>query len=116
MGLLELLGAWHLRRDRPLLAVGLGLVAYRLAINVAFFPYLRSMAIAGPFVLLLVFAGLSRIFKQLTPYVLGVVLLGLALFHLLTGFGERRYLQRGERDASGQVIEDRPVVLTYDGS
>lgn len=115
VGAFALAGIWHLRRDRRLLAVGLGLVAYRLAINVAFFPYLRSMMIAGPFVLLLAFTSLTRLFKHLTPYVLGAVWLGLALFHLLSGFGERRYLQQGERDARGQVIDDRPVVLIYDG-
>lgn len=114
MGVFALAGIWLLRRDRRLLAVGLGLVAYRLAVNVAFFPYLRSMMIAGPFVLLLVFTSLTRIFKHLSPYVLGAVWLGLALFHFLTGFGHRTYLQSGERDASGKIIDDRPVVLIYE--
>lgn len=110
-GLLTLLGAWQLRRDRWLLAVGFALVAYRLAVNVAFFPYLRSMMIAAPFALLLLFAGLEWLFKRFTPQVMGAVWVGLALFQLTTGLGERRFLQQGERDAAGAILDDRPVVL-----
>lgn len=114
--LLILLGAWQLRNDRQLLMLGFALVVFRLAINVAFFPYLRGMAIVAPFVLLLVFHGLVRFFKHLTPQVLGVVWLGLVLFHLVTGLGERKYGQSGERDVHGQILDDRPMVLKYSGS
>lgn len=112
--LLMLLGAWHLRRDRWLLGVGFALVAYRLAVNVAFFPYLRGMTIAAPFALLLAFCGLKALFKHFTPHVAGALWLGLALFQLTTGFGERSYLQAGERDARGAILEDRPVRLKYE--
>ncbi len=115
MGLAMALGAWHLRRDRWLLGIGFAFVAYRLAINVAFFPYLRSMTIAAPFVLVLLVAGLAAAFKHLTPRVLGTIVLFLALFHLVTGLGDRKYLEKGERDERGAVIEDRPVILKYDG-
>lgn len=111
--LLIVLGAWHLRHDRWLLGLGLALVAYRLAINVAFFPYLRSMMIAAPFAVLLLFAGLTRIFKHFTPHVVGTLWLAAALFHLATAFGARDFLAKGERDARGQLLDDRPVILEY---
>jgi hypothetical protein len=120
-GLLMVLGAWRLRRDRWLLGVGFALVAYRLAVNVAFFPYLRSMMIAAPFALLLLFSGLEWLLRRYTPHVVGALWVGLALFQLTTGLalfqlttglGERRFLQQGERDAQGAILDDRPVVLT----
>ena len=112
--LLVLFGAWQLRSDRWLLGLGLALVAFRLAINVAFFPYLRGMAIVAPFVLLLAFHGLARIFKHFTPQVLGFVWLLLVLFHLGTGLGERDYGQSGEHDARGRSAERDPTQLSVE--
>ncbi len=116
VGLAMALGVWHLRRDRLLLGVGFALVAYRLAINVAFFPYLRGMAIAAPFTLVLLAAGLAALCQRFTPRVLGTIVVVLGLFHVVTGLRPRGYLEKGERDARGAIIEDRPVVLKYDGS
>ncbi|HVS03811.1 MAG TPA: hypothetical protein VMT16_13675 [Thermoanaerobaculia bacterium] len=112
---LAALGAWSLRRDRPLLAVGGLLLAYRLAVNVAFFPYLRSMMIAAPFFLFLLLAGLQPLARGATRRVLVTVLVLLGGFHLATGWRTRDYRLSGERDAAGVIYDDRPVVVRFTG-
>ncbi len=116
MGALMLIGLWALRRERAVLAVGLGLVAYRLAINLAFFPYLRSMMIAAPFALVLAVTGVGYLLRRAARPLVVVLLVGLAAFHLVTASTPRRYLLAGERDAQGAIIDDRIVRLKYDGS
>jgi hypothetical protein len=104
-------GAWLLRRERLFLLVGGALLAYRLAINVLFFPYLRSVAIVSPFYLALLLAGLALPFHRFAGRVLAGLLVALGLVHLATAPQPRRYLASGERDASGAVIDDRRVVV-----
>jgi len=112
-------GAWRLRAERALLLAGGVLLAYRLAVNVAFFPYLRSMMIVSPFWLLLLSTGLhavaGRLHRALTPpRLFAALLVLLAAFHL-TAFRDRRYLLDGERDERGLIIDDRPVTITFAG-
>ncbi len=104
-------GAWRLRRERMFLAVGGALLAYRLAINVMFFPYLRSVAIVSPFYLALLLAGLALPFQRFAGRVLAGLLVAFGLVHLAAAPLPRRYLASGERDASGAVIDDRRVVV-----
>ncbi|RMH20650.1 MAG: hypothetical protein D6696_07650 [Acidobacteria bacterium] len=108
-------GAWSLRRQRALLAVGFGLLAYRLAIDALFFPFVRSVLIVSPFVVALQLAALHPLLKRAYRPVLATLLALLAAFHLSTAAGERRYTLTGERDASGTIIDDRPVTIRYLG-
>lgn len=109
------LGAWSTRADRGLLAAMAVLVAYRLAVNVAFFPYLRSMMIAGPAFLTLFWLGWRPLWRRFTGRALAVAVLVLALLHLPSAWRTRRYLLSGERNAEGVILDDRPVVLRFAG-
>lgn len=113
--LLMLLGAWHLRADRRLLFFGGALIAYRLALNVLFFPYLRGMTIATPFAVVLLAAGIAFLARRHASRVLLAIVLVLGLYHFTTGFGERPYQISGERDARGVILEDRAVTLQWAG-
>ncbi len=113
LGALMLIGVWALRRERTLMAIGLGLVTYRLAINIAFFPYLRSMMIAAPFGVVLAVTGVGYLLRRSARPVLIVMLAGMAAFHLATAASKRQYLIAGERDAQGTIIDDRVVRLKY---
>lgn len=109
--ILALLGAWSLRREREILLVGGLLLASRLLTNLAFFPYLRSMAIAGPFLVLLVVAGLAWLARRQARPVLWALVLGLAVFHAATAAGPKPYRLDGERDEAGQLIDDRRLTI-----
>ncbi len=111
VALLALAGAWRLRDQRGLLVVGGLLVLYRLTINAAFFPYLRSMLIVAPFWSVLALCGLASFFGKRGRSVLVGVLLLLAAFHLSTAPRQRMYRLSGERDSAGQVIDDRTVEV-----
>jgi len=104
-------GAWRLRRERLFLAVGGGLLAYRLLVNVVFFPYLRSVAVVSPFYLALLLAGLALPFHRAAGRVLAGLLLVLSLVHFATAPRARRYLASGERDAAGVLIDDKLVLV-----
>ena len=104
-------GAWTVRAQRQLLLVGGLLVAYRLGVNVAFFPYLRSMAVVTPFLLALALTGAAAPFRQHGRRALQVLLVLLSIYHFTTAFGDRPYTLQGERDASGSIIDDREVRL-----
>ena len=109
------LGAWSLRADRVLVAAIAALVAYRLAVNVVFFPYLRSMMIAAPAFLALFWSGWQPLARAATRRTLTAALVALALVHFSSGWRTRRYLLAGERDARGVILDDRPVVVKYAG-
>lgn len=108
-------GLWYLRDHRWLLIAGLLLIAYRLAINTVFFPYLRSMMIAAPFVVLVLGSGVVALAGRHGRKVLMVLVLGLGAYHLATGWQTRDYRIQGERDASGAIIDDRTVEIKWDG-
>jgi hypothetical protein len=108
---LALVGAWSLRREREILFVGGLVLASRLLTNLAFFPYLRSMAIAGPFLVLLVVAGLAFLARRRVRPVLWALVVGLALFHAATAAGPKPYRLDGERDEAGQLIDDRRLLI-----
>lgn len=108
-------GLVHLRRHPWVLGIGLALVAYRLAINIVFFPYLRSMMIASPFVLLALLTGVAVVARSRARLVLATLLVVLGAFHLATAWQQRTLLNAGERDASGTIIEDRTVRLRLGG-
>jgi hypothetical protein len=110
------LGAWSLRADRALVVTAGALVAYRLGVNVVFFPYLRGMMIAAPAFLVLFWSGLAPLARGATRRALVGVLVALALLHFSTGWRARRYLLSGERDAAGVILDDRPVVVKYAGA
>jgi hypothetical protein len=105
------LGAWLLRRERTLLAVGGALLAYRLLVNVAFFPYLRSVAVVSPFYLALLLAGFALPFRRAAGRTLAAIVAALALLHFAAAPLDRRYLVSGERDAAGAMIDDQRVVV-----
>ncbi|HEX9668722.1 MAG TPA: hypothetical protein VGC93_04490 [Thermoanaerobaculia bacterium] len=105
------IGAWRLRRERTFLLVGGTLLAYRLAVNALFFPYLRGVAVVSPFYLTLLLAGVALPFHRAAGKVLAGLLLVLALIHFATAPLPRRYLASGERDAAGAVIDDRKVLI-----
>lgn len=115
VAVLVALGAYRLRRDRLLLATVAAFVAYRLAMAVAFFPYLRGMMIAAPLVAALAATGLAALGRKYGAEVLAALLVVLALYHLGLGGKPRSYLLKGERDAQGRILDDRTVVLKYDG-
>ncbi|HEX5757800.1 MAG TPA: hypothetical protein VF121_01255 [Thermoanaerobaculia bacterium] len=104
-------GAWRLRRERTFLIAGGALLAYRLAVNALFFPYLRGMVVVSPFYLALLLAGVALPFHRAAGKVLAGLLVVLALIHFTTAALPRRYLASGERDASGAVIDDRLVQV-----
>lgn len=108
---LVLAGAWNLRDQRLFLLVGGVLLASRLGVNVAFFPYLRSVAVVAPFLLTLALSGFAAPFRHHGRRVLQALLVLFAIFHFTTVFGGRRYLLEGERDGSGQIIDDREVRI-----
>jgi hypothetical protein len=109
------LGCWSLRGDRPLLlTVGL-LLAYRLAVNAVFFPYLRGMMVAAPAFLVLFWAGWQPLLRGATRRALWVALLALALLHASGAWRTRRYLLAGERDEAGTILDDRRVLIRYGG-
>lgn len=109
------LGAWSLRADRALLMAMALLLVYRLSVNVAFFPYLRSMMIAGPVFLVLFWQGLQPLWRRFTGRALTAALVVLALVHFSSAWRTRRYLLSGERDAAGVILDDRPVTLQFAG-
>lgn len=108
-------GAWTLRRERSLLLVVGALIAYRLSMNLAFFPYLRSMAIASPGVIVLAAGGISGLFRHLARPALLVIVALLATYQLGTGWRVRNYSLSGERDAEGRILDDRTVTLELTG-
>lgn len=108
-------GAWQLRRERWFLAVGGALLAYRLLVNVLFFPYLRGVAVVSPFYLTLFLAGLALPFHRFAGRVLAGLLVALGLAHLAAAPVPRRYLASGERDASGIVLDDKRVLVKLAG-
>lgn len=114
------LGAWTMRRQKTFLFVGGTLIVFRLAIGVAFFPYLRSMMIAAPFLSILTITGaitlLGKIpsaerFEKMFPLVVALLL----TYHLITVLQPRRFTLDGERSRDGRIIDDRPVTLEYQG-
>lgn len=109
------LGAWRLRGEKTFLAAGAALLAYRLLVNVAFFPYLRGMAIVAPFWLALFWSGWAVPFRRYTRKVLVVALVLLGGYHLATGGLARNYRLSGERDTAGRILDDRTVTLEYAG-
>jgi len=115
LAVLVALGVYRLRRDRWLLAVAAAFVVYRLAMAVAFFPYLRGMMIAAPLVTVLAACGLAALGRKYGTGVLATLLVVLALYHLGFGWKPRSYLLKGERDAQGRILDDRTVLLKYDG-
>lgn len=110
------LGAWSLRAERALLATVAALLGYRLAVNVLFFPYLRGMMIAGPAFLTLFWIGWRPLLRGATRRALLAALVALSLVHFSSGWRTRRYLLAGERDATGAILDDRPVVVKYAGT
>ena len=116
VGLLTLVGAWKLRGQRGLLAIGGMLVLYRLAINAAFFPYLRSMLIVAPFWSVLALSGAASLSGKYGRSVLVGGLLLLATFHLSTAPRQRVYQLDGERDSAGHIIDDRTVEIRWVGA
>ncbi len=126
---IALLAAWGAvvlwrRGGRLLVSAGIVLVLYRLAINVVFFPYLRGMAIAAPFVGVLVFAGLAALAERAGERfgvrhggrrTLAACLTVLALFHFASAWRTRDYVLRGERDAEGTILDDRTVEIELRG-
>jgi hypothetical protein len=108
--LLTGLGAWSLRRERALLAVGFGLLAYRLGVNALFFPYLRSVMVVAPFYLALEAAGLCWLLRRAARWALPALLAVLALVHSATVWGVR-YERSGERGPDGAILDDRPVEI-----
>jgi hypothetical protein len=109
------LGAWSLRAERALLAAIAALVAYRLAVNAVFFPYLRGMMIAAPAYLTLFWLGWRPLLRGATRRALTAALVALALVHFAEGWRTRRYLLAGERDAAGVILDDRPVIVKFAG-
>ncbi len=109
------LGVYRLRQDRLLLAVVGAFVAYRFAIAVAFFPYLRGMTIVAPLVTMVAACGLATLGRKYGAEILAALLVVLALYHLGLGWKPRSYLLKGERDSQGTILDDRTVVLKYDG-
>jgi len=117
------LGAWALRRQKTFLAVGGVLLASRLAINAAFFPYLRGVLVVAPFLLTLFWAGCLATagglgLKATEPKgetrrrrLLAGALVLLAGYHFLTVGGSRRYRIAGERTEDGAIIDDRRVTI-----
>lgn len=108
---LTIAGACQLREQRLLLLVGGVILASRLGVNVAFFPYLRSVAVVTPFLLTLALSGFATPFRHHGRRVLQALLVLLAIFHFATAFGDRPYSLAGERDGSGQIIDDREVRI-----
>ncbi len=113
VGLLALVGAWRLRGQRGWLAIGGLLIFYRLAINAAFFPYLRSMLIVSPFWSVLALSGAASLCGKYGRSVLVGGLLVLAAFHLSTAPRQRVYQLDGERDSAGHIIDDRTVEIRW---
>jgi len=112
---LAALGAWRLRGERVLLGVAGALVAYRLAVNAVFFPYLRSMAIVAPVYLPLIGLGVATLARGAARRGLLAVVAALALVHFAEAWRVRRYQLAGERDAAGVILDDRPVVVRFAG-
>jgi hypothetical protein len=112
--LLVAAGAWSLRRQPQLLAVGFVLVAYRLAVNAVFFPYLRGMMVVSPFYLALLWSGWRPFLGRFWGRAVAAALLLLSLYHFSTIWGERPYSLSGERTADGRIIDDRRVVIELD--
>lgn len=107
-------GAWSSRRHGLFLMVGGGLLVYRLLINAAFFPYLRSILIVGPFLLALFWLGVATVAEKAggrRAGALALVLVGLAAYHFSTVAGERPYRLSGERTQEGAIIDDRRVEI-----
>lgn len=115
-GLLAVLGGWALRRERTFLAVGCGLLLFRLAVNAVFFPYLRGLLVVSPFLLALVLAGARRLAGRHGDRLLQALLAGLALFHFATVWTGQRYQLDGERGTDGAILDDRPVVIELEHS
>ncbi len=110
--LLTGLGAWALRADRRLLAVGLALLLYRLAVNAVFFPYLRGMMVIAPLYLALQAEGLALLLRRHAARGLAAILVLLSLFHFATVWtGSGKLRLSGERSADGTILDDRPVVI-----
>ena len=113
--LLLLVGAWRLRGRRGVLWLGLALLVYRLAINVAFFPYLRGMMIAAPFAVVLLLTALEPFFGARPRRVLLALVLVLGLANAATAWRTRDYLLAGERAADGTILDDRTVRIKWNG-
>jgi hypothetical protein len=107
---LTAVGAWSLRREKVFLAVGFGLLAYRLAINALFFPYLRGVMVVAPFYLALQAGGLACLVRRSARWALPALVGALALCHLAT-VRSGRYERSGERGEDGEILDDRPVVI-----
>ena len=106
-----ILGAWTLRGERIFLSVGFALLAYRLAVNAAFFPYLRGLLVVSPFLVSLFFAGVGALLGRFTGRALAALLVLLGLYHLATVGGDHRILLAGERTPDGRIIDDRRVEI-----
>lgn len=113
--LMVLAGLFALRERPEILAVGLGLLAFRLAINVAFLPFLRSVLVVSPFLVLAWARGFSWPFGRHGRQALVGLACGLALLHLATSWRTHGYLLDGERDEAGSLIDDRPLEIRLDG-
>jgi hypothetical protein len=112
---LALFGGWRLRAQRGLLVAGGVLVLYRLAMNAAFFPYLRGMMIAAPFWSVLAWHGLASLAGRRARALLVTALLLVGVLHFATALRQREYRVTGERDAAGAIIDDRTVTIDWVG-
>lgn len=113
--ILLVVGAWRLRHRPGVLGLGLALLVYRLAINVAFFPYLRGMMIAAPFAVVLLLTAVEPLFGTRSRRNLIAVVLLLGIANAATAWRPRDYLLAGERAADGTILDDRTVRIKWDG-
>ncbi|HPR62655.1 MAG TPA: hypothetical protein PK014_00400 [Thermoanaerobaculia bacterium] len=113
--LMTAVGVRSLRKERYLLGWIFALVAYRLVVNMAFFPYLRGMMIAAPAVYYLQLQGWSSLFGRWKTKILTFILFLLASFHIMTAPLKREYAVRGVVDEKGAIIHDEYLEVIFSG-